>query len=157
LLAGDIASVNYLFGAVTLTSSFTGGANYKGPPKASGKYIPLSVVGGAHSYKLNQSATLLDVTDYTSTGYVMRQAALRDVDLSVSRFDTLDLTFYNSLKNDTKVLVDVRPGGTGNAARGWFYASARNQSGDVNSVEAADLDLKIASTPGIAPWSWGAP
>jgi hypothetical protein len=157
LVANDIASVNYLFGAVTLTSSFTGGANYKGPPKATGKYIPLSVVAGAHSYKLNQSATLLDVTDYTSTGFVMRQSALRDVDLSIDRFDTLDITFHNSLKNDTKVLIDVRPGGVGDAARGWFYVSSRNQSGDVNSVEAADLDLKLASTPGIAPWSWGTP
>lgn len=157
LVGSDIASVNYLFGAVTLTTTFTGGANYKGIPKVSGKYIPTSLVAGGHSYKLNQTATLVDVTDYSSSGWTMRQASLRDVDLTVDRFDSLELTYFNLVNSGGSCLIEIRPGGAGNVARGWFLVDHENRSGDVNQVEMSEEGFKINFTPGSQSWSWGTP
>jgi hypothetical protein len=123
----------------------------------SGKYLPTSLVAGGHSYKLNQTATLVDVTDYSSSGWTMRQASLRDVDLTVDRFDSLDLTYFNLINNGGSCLIEIRPGGTGNVARGWFLVDHENRSGDVNQVEMSEEGFKINFTPGSQSWAWGTP
>lgn len=157
LVASDIVSVNYLFGAVTLSSGFVGGANYKGPPKVTGKYVPVTAIAGGHSYQLNLTQDLLDVTDYTSTGWRARTIGLKDATLSISRFDNIDIDMYSKVVSGADVLVEVRPGGTGNSARAWYKVKADNRSGDVTSVEKADVQLELNTTPTVTNFGWGAP
>ena len=57
--ADKITKINYLFGTVTLSTSYTGSTAFNGSIKISGKYIPTTSVVGAHSYTINQTADLL--------------------------------------------------------------------------------------------------
>jgi hypothetical protein len=157
LVSADINNINYLFGAVTLTTTFTGSTRYKGPPKATGKYIPVTTIAGGHNYQLNQTATLYDDTDYSSTGWMMRCAGLRDVALTINRFDNIDLTVYNTIAAGTPLLVEIRPGGVGNAVRGWFLAKDENRTGDVNTLETAVVNLEQNAKPSFQQYAWGTP
>ncbi len=156
LLASDILSVNYLFGAITLTTAFTG-STHSQSIKVSGKYLPTAVLTGAHTYSLSQSATLLDNTDYSSTGWTSRVQGLKDVTLTVDKFEDMDLSIYNTITAGTPLIIEIRPGGTGNAVRGWFLADSETLSGAVNALEANNLKFSLDTQVGTGAIAWGAP
>ena len=136
--AAQISSIDYLFGTVTFSST------QAEPVTISGQYMPMTAMAGANNYSLNLSRDVLDNTDFTSTGYRSKAIGLKDAQLTIGRFDDItDNTIYDDLIAGTPVVAEVRPGGTGDAGRGWFVLESESRAGDVASLETADISLQL--------------
>ena len=148
--AAQISNIDYLFGKITFASSTQGT-----PITASGTYLPLASVAGSHTYQLNHIGGLLDDTAFESTGWRTHKQGIRDVNITLSRWDSLDTDFFDHLKNGTTFLVEVTPGGsTAFLARGWFIGESEIHSGDVNSLEQGDITLHLdGDTNAAYRWS----
>ena len=134
IAASNIVSIDYLFGKVTFATSKTTVV------LASGTYLPVANIIGANSYTLNLSRAVLDDTDFTSTGWVSRgTVGLLDAKVSLSRWEDLDVDYFDILNDETKVVLDLAPGGESLLARGFFKLESDNLSGDVAGLEAAEL------------------
>ena len=146
----DVSSLDYLFGKAVFKSS------HSSVYVAAGTYLPLSNVAGAHTYSLSLGGDLLDNTDFTSTGYRSRQVGLRDVSVSITRYDTLELRWFNAIRESTGstvVVIDITPGGSSLIGRGFFKVGSADLSGDVGSLEEQEISAELdASTR--AAWSW---
>jgi len=131
--AGDISNINRLFGTVTFATTKAGNVS------VSGQYLPLASLAGANNYTLNITREQLDDTAFESTGLRSRTSGLLDAALSVSRWDNVDLNIHTALSNDTRVVLEVAPGGsTVTVARGFFKVESEGHSGDVGSLESAE-------------------
>jgi len=133
----DISDVDYLFGIVTFNTIKAGTVS------VSGNYLPLSNIAGSNTYGLNITRVLQEDTDHTSTGWISRQNSLFDVSLSVGRFDNVDKDFFSLINSGNAAVVEVNPGGTTLAARGFFLVESENRSGDVASLEGSDLSFQL--------------
>jgi len=152
IAAGDISAIDYLFGKVTFSST------QSEPVTVSGNYLPATNVAGANTYGMDMTRELLDRTDFTSTGFRQRHPGLVDVSLTVSRFDSVDLTFINAINSTQTVVCEVRPGGTGSseAGRGFFLVESENRSGDISGLETGELSFQLDGSSEGA-FSWGVP
>lgn len=148
LTSTQITTIDYLFGRATLSTAPTGAVT------VTGQYLPASNVAGAYSYSLTQTREMLDDTDYTSTGHRSRKPGLFDTNITVSRWDSVDLTYYNDLIGASAVVVEVRPGGsTTDVGRGYFLVESENHSGDVGGLESADISLQLDATS-LTNFTW---
>ena len=140
----DILDINYLFGKVIFKSTHPA-------VNVTGQYFPLSNIAGAHAYTLTQQNDVLDDTDFTSTGFRSKVMGLQTVDLSVTRWDSLDLEFVHDILGTSTgrapripLVAEIQPGGGSNpVARGYFVMEAENRSGDVSGLESADVSLQL--------------
>lgn len=150
--SSELASVDYLFGKVTFTVSQTT------PITVSGSFLPTANVAGANSYTLSQTAEMLDDTDFSNAGWRSRSAGLKDVTLTVSRWDSIDLDYFSLINNGALVVAEIRPGGSGSsvAARGFFRVETEARSGDVSALEAAELTFMLDQSTN-ADFGWGVP
>jgi len=148
--ASAISSIDYLFGKVTF------GSTRAEPVTVSGGYLPATNAAGANTYNMVQSGEMLDDTDFTSTGWRSRVRGLKDVSLTVSRWDSIDLDYYNLIDSGAAVVMEVRPGGTGSsvAARGFYKIESDAHSGDVASLEASELSFMLDGST-ADDFSWG--
>ncbi len=158
----DVTSINYLFGKVIFATTHP-------TVVVTGEYLPLVAVGGAHAYTLTQQNDVLDDTDFTTTGFRSHKLGLQTVELSITRWDSLEMTFVHDLMGRTTstgstlperparipVVAEVQPGGTTHpTARGFFVTEAENRSGDVSALESADVSLQLDGSPkGSFIWS----
>lgn len=151
--ASDITSIDYVFGKVVFATSKTGPVVVK-----TGNYLPLTNVAGSHSYGLNLGGDVLDDTDYptanANNGQRSRILGIRDVSLTIARWDQGTSEFYTALQNRTPLLIEVRPGGAGDFARGWYVPESEDRSGDVSSLESADLSFQLDGSL-TADFGWG--
>jgi hypothetical protein len=147
-LAASLATVDYLFGKVVFSST------QAEPITVTGTYLPTAVAAGAHSFSLDLGRELLDNTDFTSTGLRSRLGGLQDASFSVTRWDSVDVTYVGNINTGTPVVVEVKPAGTTvNMARGWFIAETDNRSGDVGGLETAETSFQLDATTGES-FSW---
>ena len=143
-----ISSIDYLFGSVTFAGAETI------PIKVTGTYLPTAVAAGAHAFSLDLGRELLDDTDFTSTGLRSRMGGLQDASFSVTRWDSVDVTYVGNINTGTPVVVEVKPAGTTvNMARGWFIAETDNRSGDVGGLETAETSFQLDGSTGES-FSW---
>ena len=156
IAASDVTSIDYLFGKVTFATT-------KASVTVSGNYLPVTNIAGANSYTLNQSRDIPDNTDFSSTGWRYRTCpALWDVNVAMTRFSKIgstnpELDFVSAINTGTPLVVEIRPGGGSNiTARGFFVVESENQSGDVASLETADLSFQLDGNADAA-FSWGTP
>ena len=152
--SANISTIDYLFGKVTFNTTI-----YTTAIVASGTYLPVANVAGANTYTLSLGGDLLDSTDFSTTGYRNRTPGMRDVSLSISRWDNLDRRFWYSIvdpttswstastaKNfggSTVIVAEVQPGGSTVFARGFFRVADESRSGDIGSLESAEVTLEI--------------
>lgn len=151
----DVTDINMLFGKVIFATTHP-------TVVASGQFFPMSVVAGGHSYTLTQQTDVLDDTDYTSTGFRSKTLGLQTVELSITRWDSLELDFVHDLMGRSTstgstlparaaripVVAECQPGGGSNPiARGYFVTEAENRSGDVSALETADVSLQLDGNP----------
>ncbi len=139
--AGDILSVNFLFGKVTFTASKTG------PITVSGNFIPIAKVAGANTFNVNMSTNVLVDTEFDNDGFQTKFPGLIDVVIGLERFDDLSKAFFDILNNREEVLIDIRLGGdsSGSLVRGWFIAESDNHSGDITALETEGLSFQLDS------------
>jgi len=146
--SSEIKSIDYLFGKVTFTVAQT-------PPiTVTGSYLPATAIAGAHSYELNQTADILDNTEFNGGGFRSKQPGLIDVSVSVTRWDPTDLQFFNHINNRTSFVLDIQPGGTGPNARGFFVVENENRSGDISSLESVQLSFQLDGDGAGKDFSW---
>ena len=142
--SSDIASIDYLFGTVTFLTSKT-----EPVVMATGSYVPLADILGAYSHSLSLSRTLLDDSSYDKTsvngGIRTYITGLADGQLTVSRWENLDNTYYNALQNRTPLLIEVHAGGSGDKFRGWFVCESEVHSGAVADQEQQELTFQLDS------------
>jgi len=157
--SADIDTIDYLFGKVIFADSYT----VTGPVTIDGNYLPTEVVAQANGYDLNQSSTVLDDTDYETAqangGFRSRQLGMHDVNVTIRRFNDLTKTFADLLANRTPVLIEIRPGGSGDYFRGWFVPESVNASGDIDALETEELSFQLdadkTSDAAYVAFSWG--
>lgn len=138
IAASNVSSIDYLFGKVTFATSKTTVV------LASGDYLPVADIIGAHSYTLNLNRAVLDDTDFTSTGWVARgSVGLLDAKVSLSRWEDLDVDYFDTINDGVNVVLDIAPGGESLLARGFFKLESDNLSGDVTALEASELSFVL--------------
>jgi len=138
---------DYLFGKVTFTTTQAGARTI------TGSYLPMTDVAGANSYTLSASRELVDDTDFSSTGWRSKAVALKDVSLTMSRWAGVDTAFFDLINGATPVMCEVKPGSGTLAARGWFLVSGDVRSGDVATLETAELTFDLDQST-AASFGW---
>ena len=132
--------IDYLFGLVTFTNPPTGAVS------VSGRYMPVTNVGGCYEYSLDIGGDMLDKTDLSSTGYRSKQLGMNDVSITLSRYDDLSKIFKTSRQDRENVLIEIRPDSS-DIIRGWFVIDSTSSSADVSSLESESITLQLAENP----------
>jgi hypothetical protein len=111
--------------------------------------MPTVDIAGANNYTLNHGGDVLPNSSFDVTrvngGHVTRILGIRDVSLSIAKWDAVtDTFFFTALNNRTPIVIDIQPGGAGNPIfRGWFVTESQNRQGDVSSLEGSDLSFQL--------------
>ena len=137
IVAGDITSVDFLFGEVTFTGSKSG------PITVDGSYMPMTEVAGANSFNLNRTSQVLDDSDTSNVGYHTKKTALLDASVSVSRWDDIQYTFTDLLEARIPMVIDIIPGNS-HHYKGWFVVESDNKTFDVNALLGATTSFQLA-------------
>jgi hypothetical protein len=155
----NIESVDYLFGRVTLKSSYTPAGAIT---VASGKYLPLATIGRSNGFTLKQTTNAIDNTDYDSAqendGHHTYEYGLRTVSLDIQGIYSSSNDLRTMLQNRAEIVIEVNPDGAGKSvARGFFKPMSTGQSGDVGDLEAqtTSFALSVPDDEAITvPFSW---
>jgi len=147
--AADILSIDYLFGIVEFTAAKTGPITF-----ATGSFIPVTGIAGANAFTLNQSAGMLDDTEFAGDGSRSKVYGLRDVALSITRILAVEAVFFAAINNRTALFIEVQPGGSGDIAKGWYVTESEVGSGDIEGLENTELSFQLDGDP-EAVFGWG--
>lgn len=139
ILESDIVKVDYLFGIVEFVTSKTGAIT------VDGSYMPVTDIAGAKDYTLNIGSTILDDTDFSTTGYRTKEYGLLDASVSLTRFDDVSQTFFDVLTNRETIVIEINPAGGSQYIRGWFKLESDGLSGDVNGLEEESLTFQLSA------------
>jgi hypothetical protein len=157
--ASDIESINYLFGQVTLKSSYTPTGAIT---VATGSYLPRTVLGKGQSFTLTQTAATKDTTDFPTAqgngGYRTFESGLKTVQLNIKGVYDSSVGLEALLESRAELVIEVNPDGAGKStARGIFKPMSTGQSGNVGELEDSDVTFSL-SVPDqadlVAPFSW---
>ena len=140
---GDIVSVDYLFGRVTLTG-VAGGA----VTAASGSYLVRETIGRANTYNLTMTAESIDESDFATvqanSGTRVFIPGLRTVALELGGIFYSTDSAKAELAARAEVIIEVDPAGDGLAVcRGFFKYSNVGQSGSVGALEEETINLQL--------------
>lgn len=143
----NISSINRLFGIVTFNNQPSSAVEIK-----TGKYLPVANVAGANSVSVTLNKSLLDDTDFNSSGYVSRVPGLGDASVTLSRWDAVSTEFYDSIANGNDLIMEIRPSSSTNSViRGIFVAESESRSADPASLVGTDITLQLNSTSTSPP------
>lgn len=161
-----VSSVNYLFGTVTLASA-PGGA-----VTVDANYLPLVTVAEVKEVSIKASRTTLDKTTTDSGSARERAAGLLDFEASLVALTTRLTDFDGGGGTQTlesnygsNVLLEWRPGGTGDYFRGWGILEAIDDKDSVDALHEVSVSIKgsarsgtagTGSTRTSASFGWGA-
>ena len=159
--ASDILNIDYLFGRVTFTASYTP----SGAITATGKYFPTVTIARPNTYNLTMQAEAIDETDFATAqangGYRIFSAGLRTVSLELGGiFDDVEAAAaVVAARNE--LIVQIDPAGDGSSiARGFFKMVTAAQSGAVGALEDETLNLALTvpdetTNPAVEiPFGW---
>jgi hypothetical protein len=156
--AGNILSIDYLFGQVTFQSSYTP----TGPITFDGSYLPATQIASANGFTLTQTADTINNSDFPTAqsngGYMTYDYGLKTVSLALKGFFNSSNGFLAAVQARSEVVLEISPDGAGNAvARGFFKPMTSDQSGNVGELETQDVTYHL-SVPDqsdiISPFSW---
>jgi hypothetical protein len=163
IAAGDISTVDYLFGTVTFTGSKTG------PITADLTYLPQLTVAEASSFDLSQSADLYDSTVFHATdSHRKRICGLNDATGSIGHIDdTLTdidsgggtVTWTSIWDGSSPTLLELAPTTSGRYWRGWVFLQSLGANATVDSLVEGSADFELAGktaadgTDVAASWS----
>lgn len=140
IAAGDITSIDYLQGKVTLDSAPSGAVTIDG------NYIPTAAVAGAKSYSLALNQTVQDDTDFATAASGetrSRRATTRTVECELGRFDDLSDDFQDMLAAGVPVLIEIGQAEGTLFRRGWFNLIQDDASGAVQDLEEESLSFAL--------------
>lgn len=156
VVAADIESLDYLFGTVTFTSSYT----VVGAITGDLNYFPMATFGKAQSFTLTQTAAALETTDFpiaqANGGFKTHSAGLRTVTLELSEIFDAAADFQAEILARNELIIEVNPDGNGKSkARGFFRLMQAGQGGAVgdNEIETLNFSLNVPDAD-IVPFGW---
>ena len=153
VLDADILSIDYLTGEVTFT------ATKVGPITADGTFIPTTVGDCVNTATLDFSIELEEDTNVKTVddGWKTRQSKLKDVSISLSAFNDLTKSLFNSIVANETILVEITLGNTDQQViRGWFLIESDNETGSVGDLETEDFTLQLDGSLNSS-FSWAYP
>jgi hypothetical protein len=137
-------AINYLEGVILLADP-----GFVLPIRISGRYIPLSFVGGSKEYTLEIAGEILDDSAFhsdteISSGYRSKVQGIHDVSCSFVRWNDLSNNKLKEAKlSKTPIFVSINPGASKTFIKGWFQIETDSLSGDIGSLEQEDLSLVL--------------
>jgi hypothetical protein len=142
IAAGDISSIDYLFGTVTFTGVKTG------PITADGAYIPLLQIAGGHEFQVSMEADEIDDTEFGDTAYAriigLKQASgtfgVHDIASTDQDSGGGTTTLQTLHTAQTLALFSVKFHAT-KAFRCWGYINSLEQSASVADQVATSLSF----------------
>ncbi len=142
----DILSVDYLFGRVTFTGSYSVSGAIT---VATGNYYPMVAIGSANGYSMTMSANAVDESDFETCqangGYRVFEAGLRTVSLELQGiFNATEATLAD-LAARNELIVEIDPAGDGSSiARGFFKIMTTGQGGAVGAIEDETVNFQLS-------------
>jgi hypothetical protein len=141
---GEIESIDYLFGKVTLDAAFTP----NGSVTISGKYLPMAVIAqNRGSFGLEMSGQDLDATTreaaQSNGGWMVHQVGLIDISSTIERFDDIAGTYEDILLAGDPVLLEFNLANGALVCRGWFVLTGANADGEVSGQENEALEWAL--------------
>ena len=151
----DIESIDYLFGRVTFVET----ATITGPVTVTGAYKPTSVFGCANEVSLTQNAEAVLDSCFEITqdeeGFNTYSSGLKDVSMELSGFYRQSNDFFELLKDNEQIVVEVDWEGDGETmTRGVFTVQSTSQSGDVGQNEEFSVNFSLFVPEDVLPFSW---
>lgn len=158
----QVLSIDYLNGTVTFKAAYSPGA----APTIDYYYVPLTTLGKARSFKLQQQAAEIDTTDYATAaangGWRTYQQGLRNVSLELSNVWNSSNDFLTSLAARNLLYIDISPNNVeGTTAetmfRGFFKYLGLDASGNVGALEEETLKMGLYVPDGSLvqqPFAW---
>lgn len=135
--SSDISSIDYLFGKVTFSTSKTGSIT------VDGDYLPTALIAGGYEATMNRTNQLFTSTDQSNVGFETKETGIKDVNITVSRFDDLSGDFVTILNSGNPIVVEFAPVST-KVYRGWFILSGKDQTIDVNALIEDTLTFELS-------------
>ena len=135
--SSDISSIDYLFGKVTFSTSKTGSIT------VDGDYLPTALIAGGYEATMNRTNQLFTSTDQSNVGFETKELGIKDVNITVSRFDDLSGDFVTILNSGTPIVVEFAPVST-KVYRGWFILSGKDQNLDINALIEDTLTFDLS-------------
>ena len=135
--SSDISSIDYLFGKVTFSTSKTGSIT------VDGDYLPTALIAGGYEATMNRTNQLFTSTDQSNAGFETKETGIKDVNITVSRFDDLSGDFVTILNSGNPIVVEFAPVST-KVYRGWFILSGKDQTIDVNALIEDTLTFDLS-------------
>ena len=127
-------NISFLDGFVIFNTSRNASTNFT----LSGSYIPTLDIAGANSYALTLSSTVLDTTDFRTTGTRTKISGLIDASLTLGKFYEYGTDFKESLKNRERVIIILRPSANEQII-GWYVVETDGNEGDIAALETESL------------------
>jgi len=142
-----LSKTDYLFGYFFINVPPTGQIAL-----VEGQWISTKLIAGGFDYSLNLEGDIIENTDFKTTstngGFRTRTYGIKDVSVSINRHDDLAQTFLDKKMNREKVMLEIRPGGGAEVARGWFVLESVSKSGDLAGLEDEALSFSVSGEPG---------
>lgn len=146
-----VTSVDYLFGKVTLASAPAGAVT------VDANYLPLVSVAAVRDISIKTSATVLDKTTHDDGSTRTRMRGLTDWEATLTALTTRSTDFDGDAGVQTlnsnfgnAVLLEFRPGGTGDYFRGWGVLEALDDKAAVDALHEISVAIKGAARSGTA-------
>lgn len=141
----DVESIDFLFGKVTFKSTYT----VTGPVTITGKYLPTTQIAKAQGFTLNQTAAVLNTTDFitaqATAGVTAHDYGLKTVSLDLNGFYALSNGWLAALQARSEVVIEINPDGGGlSVARGIFKTLTQGQAGKVGELETETIKFVLA-------------
>lgn len=143
--SANIESIDYMFGIVTLASSYTP----TGAITADVTYLPVTVIAARTGYSLTQNANVVETSTYEGVqangAYKEYEYGRRTVSLTLDGFydDVNDV--FSLFTSDEPLVVEINVGNSGCIARGWFYVTGDSVTADGDSPIGDSLSCVLSS------------
>lgn len=158
-VTASVTSINFLFGEVTFDAAYT----VTGPITVDGASLPNSQLCSITDFSLTQQANMNDTTDFctaqSNNGHKTYTPGLKTVSFSPNGFHAASNTFFTSIENRERVVIEINPDGSGlSSCRGFFIPTTKDQSGNVGDLEKISvtymLNVPDDNQKLSVPFSW---
>jgi len=138
IATSDISSINYLYGKVTFSTAKSGDIT------ADITYMPMSNVAMAKSFTMNKTQQIFEASTFDyDHNYITKKCGLKDVVITISRFDDNTRVYSGVLEAGTPVVLELAPD-TNKSYRGWFLLDTEGIEVDLNALNEGSLNFTLA-------------
>lgn len=139
IVAGDILSIDNLYGKVTFTSSKSG------PITVSGDYLPSTEVAGAKSVEWTRTAQIHDDTDTANLGYHTKVYGKLSISITLGRWDDIQYAFVTAMETRLPFVIEIAPS-SGKSYRIWVVPETSGLTLSVDALLEESITFQSAGS-----------